>query len=76
MAILQVKDKNGNFINIPSIVGPQGPEGKPGIQGPQGPKGEDGKDGKDGYTQDLSNYYTKEETDELIGDIETLLSEV
>ena len=36
MAILKLKDENGNFINIPAIQGETGP------QGPQGPKGEDG----------------------------------
>jgi hypothetical protein len=36
MAILRLKDENGNWVNIPSLVGPAGP------QGPQGPKGEDG----------------------------------
>lgn len=35
MTILKVKDINGNWVDIPAIVGPQGP------QGPQGPKGDD-----------------------------------
>lgn len=30
MAILKIKDKNGNFINIPSIIGEQGPQGETG----------------------------------------------
>ena len=73
MAILRIKDENGNFINIPTLkgekgdVGPQGPQGEQGIQGPKG---------QDGYTQDLSNYYTKNEVDELVGDIESVLNEV
>lgn len=35
MTILKVKDINGNWVDIPAIVGPQGP------RGPQGPKGDD-----------------------------------
>lgn len=36
MAILRVRDEEGNVTEIPAIVGPQGP------QGPQGEKGETG----------------------------------
>lgn len=39
MAILKIKDENGNFINIPSIVGPKG------ATGPQGPEGKQGVSG-------------------------------
>lgn len=38
--------------------------------------GKDGIDGKDGETQDLSNYYNKNEIDNMIGDIESVLNEV
>ena len=40
MSILKVKDKDGVFVNIPSIIGPKGDAGAPGPQGPQGPKGD------------------------------------
>lgn len=40
--------------------GPQGPEGPQGPQGPQGPKGDKGDPGEGA---DLSNYYTKAETE-------------
>ena len=52
--ILQIKDGNGNWVNIPAIVGPRGlkgetgevgPQGPQGIQGVQGPQGEKGLDG-------------------------------
>lgn len=35
--ILQVRDENGNWINIPAIQGPEGPMGP---EGPAGPSGE------------------------------------
>lgn len=53
MAILKIKNENGEFINIASIVGPKGEPGE---------------------TPDLSNYATKEEVDEKIGDINTILA--
>lgn len=94
MAILKIKDENGNFINIPSIIGEQGPQGErgpqgeqgpqgiQGVQGPQGEKGDTGEQGPKGdkgdpgETQDLSNYAKIEYVDALVGDIESLLSEV
>lgn len=51
MAILKVKDKDGVFVNIPSIIGPKGDAGAPGPQGPQGPKGEPGKSGVTDYNE-------------------------
>lgn len=36
MAVMKIKDVNGNFIDIKTIQGPQGPEG------PRGPRGETG----------------------------------
>ena len=51
MAILNIKDENGDFIAIPSTVGPQGEKGETGPQGPQGeqgPKGEQGPQGPAG----------------------------
>ena len=35
-AILRIKDENGNWIDIPAIVGPQGPAGEPGAKGDPG----------------------------------------
>ena len=35
-AILRIKDENGNWIDIPAIVGPQGPAGEPGAKGDKG----------------------------------------
>ena len=37
--ILRVRDKDGNVVEIPAIVGPRGPEG------PEGPRGEQGLPG-------------------------------
>lgn len=57
MAILNIKDENGDFIAIPSTVGPQGekgeagptgPQGEQGPQGPAGPQGEQGPKGDPG----------------------------
>lgn len=39
MAILKVKNENGEWVDIPAVMGPPGPEGKQGPQGPQGPQG-------------------------------------
>lgn len=76
MAIMRLLDENGEFINIPAIQGAPGKDGEQGPQGEPGPKGDKGEPGKDGITQDLSNYYNKNEIDTMIGDIESLLSEV
>jgi ribosomal protein L6P/L9E len=40
--ILKVKDGNGNWIDIPAIVGEKGERGEQGIQGIQGEKGDKG----------------------------------
>lgn len=48
MAILKIKDANGNVIDIPAIRGPQGEPGKDGAQGPQGEKGDKGEQGIQG----------------------------
>lgn len=47
MAIMKIKDANGNFIDIKTIQGPQGPVGP---MGPMGPKGETGATGPVGPT--------------------------
>lgn len=45
MPIMKVKDKKtGNFINIPSIIGPKGAPGKDGLNGKDGAPGRDGID--------------------------------
>ena len=43
MAILKVKDKDGNVIEIPAIAGPPGKDGEPGKDGKDGAVGKDGK---------------------------------
>lgn len=48
-------------------------KGEPGIQGIQG---EPGQDGEDGETPDMTDYYNKTDIDNMIGDIESILSEV
>lgn len=48
MAILRVKNENGEWIDMPAIVGPEGPQGPAGETGPQGPAGKDGNQGPKG----------------------------
>ena len=51
MAILRIKDENGEWIGVPAIVGPageQGPAGKDGAQGLKGDKGDPGERGPQG----------------------------
>lgn len=57
-------------------TGATGPQGEQGIQGPQGIQGEQGPKGEPGEIQDLSNYYTKSEIDEMIGSIDTILDAI
>jgi hypothetical protein len=42
MAILKIKNANGEFENVPAIIGATGEQG---IQGTVGANGKDGKDG-------------------------------
>lgn len=86
--ILQIKDENGNWVNIPAIVGPrgpvgpQGPKGETGDVGPQGPQGvqgvqgPQGPQGEVGPAVDMSNYYTKADIDNLFGTAETALDAI
>lgn len=53
MAILQVKNENGKWINIPAVVGPQGPEGPAGANGYTPIKGTD--------------YFTTADKNEIVG---------
>lgn len=48
MAIVRVRDENGNVVDIPAIVGPKGPMGERGPQGPQGIQGPAGATGPQG----------------------------
>ena len=48
MPILRVQDSDGNWVEIPAIVGPQGPKGETGATGPQGSKGDTGPQGPQG----------------------------
>ena len=42
MEILKIKDSQGNWIEVPAIIGPKGDQGEPGLQGATGDKGADG----------------------------------
>jgi hypothetical protein len=51
MPILKIKDKDGKWVEVPALVGPQGiqgPQGERGLQGEQGPKGDKGDKGDTG----------------------------
>lgn len=90
MAILRVKNENGEWIDVPAIVGPagpageQGPAGQDGVQGPKGDKGDTGERGPeglqgpagtDGYTPIKGvDYFTDTDKDELVADVETIMS--
>ncbi len=61
--------KTENVGYVKGATGPQGPQGEKGAtgpQGPQGPQGEKGDKGDDGITPDMSDYYTKVQTDSLM----------
>ena len=45
MEILKIKDSQGNWTEIPAIIGPKGDTGEQGPQGPQGIKGDTGPQG-------------------------------
>lgn len=55
MAILRVKNENGEWIDVPAIVGPQGE------QGPEGPAGYTPVKGTD--------YFTEADKTELVADV-------
>lgn len=48
MEILKIKDSQGNWVEIPAIIGPKGDTGEQGPQGPQGIKGDTGEQGPKG----------------------------
>ena len=73
----ELKKLGINLDNIQLTPGPKGDKGdtgEQGIQGPkgdkgeQGPKGDVGPKGEDGTPADLSNYYTKTQTDSKISE--------
>jgi hypothetical protein len=77
MSTLRVLDKDGNWVDIPTIVGPVGPVGPTGATGPGVSSGGSTgqilrkKSGDDFDTEwitptDMNLYYTKEEADDLI----------
>ena len=77
MSTLRVLDKDGNWIDIPTIVGPVGPVGPTGETGPGVSSGgstgqilrkksEDDFDTEWITPTDMDLYYTKEEADDLI----------
>lgn len=71
MAVIRVRDKDGNIKEITTIKGDKGDSyvlteaDKQEIASMVEVSG--------GGTVDMSNYYTKEETDNIVGDIEALL---
>ena len=48
MAIISVKDRNGNWVTVPAIIGPKGDTGSVGPVGPTGPEGPIGPAGPQG----------------------------
>lgn len=72
MAILKIKNANGEFENVPAIIGATGEQGVQGTVGANGKdgkdgiNGKDGVDGKDGYTPVLGvDYWTEEDKTEV-----------
>ena len=68
--ILRIRDKNGNVVTVPAIKGDKGDS----YVLTEADKKEIASmvEGSGGTT-DMDNYYTKEETNAIVGDIETLL---
>ena len=80
-----------NFGIPKGVPGDKGEKGEPGEPGPKGDpfmysdftpeqienlRGPQGEKGEPGVTPDMTNYYNKDEINNMIGDIESLLSEV
>lgn len=62
MAGLKFKDEYGNWVPVPSLIGPAGPEGPQGpqgIQGEQGPEGPQGPQGPQGEAANNIIYQTR-----------------
>lgn len=76
MVILKVRDKNGNLVEIPAIIGPRGPRGETGATGPQGERGETGPAGPQGETGPAGvtpvsgvDYFTEEEKKAFVAEV-------
>lgn len=67
--ILYVKDENGEWIPIPSIVGPQGEIGPDGPQGPQGETGPEGPQGPQGDDYVLTSQDKQDIADIVVQEI-------
>ena len=48
MGIINYRDANGNWVELPTLVGPAGPKGDTGEVGPEGPTGPRGETGQTG----------------------------
>ena len=76
-AIIRVRDKNGNVIDIPAIVGAPGEKGETGAQGEKGDKGDpgaNGANGEDGYTPLRgTDYWTEADKDEIKSYVDTAI---
>ena len=67
MEILKIKDSQGNWMEVPAIIGPKGEKGDPGIQGPQGEPGPKGDPGTNGTTPVKGvDYYTDADKQEMV----------
>lgn len=67
MAVLKIRDENGNFVPIPTI------------KGDKGDKGDTPKKGVDYFTEEDKTEIVQSVTENLedtLGDIETLLSQI
>ena len=66
-------NKESEWKEIATIMGPPGPQGEQGIQGiqgPQGPIGKTGTAGKDGHTPVKGvDYWTNEDKTEIINSV-------
>ena len=63
MAILRIKDENGNVYSIPSIKGEKGDPGAQGEKGETGAQGPQGNPGKDAYEYAKEGGFTGTEED-------------
>lgn len=75
MAVLKIRDAEGNMVPVPCFKGDKGDKGDPGVPGPKGDpgqagapgdKGDPGSDGKDGksayqYAKEVGFAGTEEE---------------
>ena len=64
MSVLYIRNIDGEFVPVPSLMGEQGPKGEDGAIGPQGPKGENGEQGPKGEQGPMGPQGPKGETGE------------